>query len=229
VTPPRRRPVRGVRVLLGALLLALALVGCGALEPVGADGPGTGGAPGGVPTDGTTERPTAIDPGLVECGTAEDAREVPDDLSRVRWEVPAGFREATGYTQVNAAEGPHEATYLALVGAGLDLLAIVRYPQLEHGRVVDSCGRLDRTAVVERVAAHTTASGAVTTVEPQWETVAGASVLVEERAYPEHDFAVRNLWIYGTTELVHVTCQWRDHEQRVRDACAELVGSLALG
>lgn len=234
----RSRVRRGARV---AVAVATLLAGCalgGTTEPAGDSTGGGAERPSGGSDDARGDRSEWPD-FLRECRPAADRDEgegagdavtAPVSLAALDHALPADFDYADGYYTILPAEGGHTTTYMIPPGdRTLDLLAIVHYPQLENGPVVDECDRLDRDEVTERVEAFRVAAGAERLTEIEWQELDGAPVAVELLRYPDHGFDVWVYWLYGVDELVVISCQWQSKETEILDGCEELLASIVIG
>jgi hypothetical protein len=192
---------------------------------------------GGEDAGSTSSLPVATEGGGTPTAVPTDLRECPGDkggrtaasVGGYTHTAPAGFTETAGHGQIEDAEGAHDDVYYLLDGAdGLEVLALVYYPQLEHGPVTDPCGELDVDAVLERIAQHNEASGSQVTVKPAVTQIDDVPVVTEERSYPQHGMHVRHYWIYSETDLLNIQCQWTSHQDEVLTGCDTLVASLEL-
>lgn len=208
-----------------ALALGLLVTGCGS-GAAGDDDPDvTSSSPSVSPSAGGT--PTALPTDLRECPTTKDEVRLPSSVTPSGYEVPAGFAERTGLSQIEPAEGDHEATYLGLDDAdGVEVLALVHHPVLVNGTVSDPCGVLDLDAALGRITDHNARSGSTIVAKPTLVEVAGAPAIVEDRDYP--GFSLRQYWFFGSDDLLLVSCQWTSHREAVLAGCETLLGSLEL-
>ncbi len=216
--------MRRAKILTTAVLAVCLLAGCSTSD--GGDG---GGSPSSSPAatdEGGT--PTAVPTDLRECPGDKGGRTA-SSVAGYTYATPAGFTETAGLAQIEDAEGAHEDVYYLLDGAdGLEVLALIYYPQLEHGPVTDPCGELDVDAVLDRIAQHNEASGSQVTVKPAVTQIDDVPVVTEERSYPQQAIYVRHYWIYSATDLLNVQCQWTSHQDAVLTGCDTLVASLGL-
>lgn len=217
-------------VRLTALVLLLA--GC---DLVGSTSGGDDGTGGGVGAGGGDpgERPTAIDPGLRECGTGDDELQLADvDLTRASWDLPAGFVESTAFHEDNPVESLHSAWYAvptALPDPALNVVQVVVYTGLDWGEDADECGRVPLSAVEERLALYREEIGADPLSEAEMTTVAGQPAITQDIGLSRYSY--EGYWLFSPTQLLHVYCQWTAPTTRetVLAGCAPLVQSVRLG
>lgn len=238
-----RRGARGPAVLLAAALL----VGCtGPGLPGGGSptGSGAGGDPG--------ERPTAIDPGLRECGEAtsdtetdgeggagtdegtadHDPLQLTDaDLTRATWSAPSGWQEASGFVEDRPVETLHDH-WVAVPAdgslAGLDVATVTTYTGVDWGDSADRCGRVPWDAVGEQLAGYLEQIDARPLTEPEDTTVGGLPAVTQVVALSNYSYV--GYWLFSQDQLLHVYCQWTDEQYRsvLEQACADIVGSVQV-
>lgn len=227
----RRRPVGQVRATATALL-AVAALAVTACEPVRTPVDDTA-TPSSSSSCGPTERPTELATDIRECqpdgGGAGDGA-VLTDGALAGWDVsePDGFIEVGGgsYGQFAPIEGDYTARYFNLDPEGFpDVLGAAYYAQLERGPVTDACGRLDESRVLDRIAQQLAEAPEVAQGEPTTVKVGGV-VGYEVLAQHESGYMIRNYFFYGVDELLHIECQWVEHETEIDQGCVELLDSL---
>lgn len=216
-----------------AAACAVLLAACGVL--------GDDGATGGEPASGehaesggaTGSPPATLAPQLLDCGTGgEEQLTLADtDLTRATWDVPEGFEVTGGYYEDNPVEENILDMWVARPEGdvpSLNVLNVVSYDGLQWSQSGEECGAVPLSAVSDRLAHYRRVIGAVPLDEAEMIEVGGHPAMHQSLEVPKYSY--EGYWLFSTTQLLHVYCQWTDDSYRdlIVDGCKELVGSIQV-
>ncbi|UFU08099.1 hypothetical protein [Ruania halotolerans] len=215
-----------------AVVLVLAGIVSGCIDAAPADqNPATTGAERGSeqspPRAGDGASKPTMPPQLAECGEGDDKSRTPE-LAAATWSTPAGFAQASGYSQIAPIAPTHTDWYLVPEepGDGVEVIAVVHYEDVP-ARLSDECGVVDRQAV-NHLLEQWRADAGVTVSDVVWTRVAGADAVQQTEQYPGRDFTVRTTVFVGTGELLTVSCQWTSRRELMVTGCEEFLASVRL-
>ncbi len=223
------------RIVVWSVLAAVALVlgGCGLLD---GDSDADPGAP---PTESDTKdpiegpddepSPTRTISLEAQC-TESDPQLAPHSLDEATWDTPSDFVSVTGYTMIDSPEGDYEVLwYVPDTGyQGLDIIAMVHWPDLAMGPVVDDCGAVDEKLATHRLDEYIRNAGTERLEGPTTVDVDGAVAFEELIRYDDYGFDLRLITIYGQSSMFTIGCQWTQDPQTIADACDEILESFRI-
>jgi len=213
-----------------AAAAAAMLTACGLPSALGGGEGGTDGS-----RDTPREPPTELHPGLRDCapqGSNDSLSLADSDLEAVTWSTPAGFYDVSSYYH---EDNPVEdigwiwvAAPESLPNRTLDVISVNYYTGVGWNEHTDNCDAVPLEAVKERLSRYRTQIGAKELSEAEMTEINGYPAIKQDLRLNDYDY--EGYWLFSTTQLLHVYCQWEnpEMESEIRKGCSDLVSSLQV-
>lgn len=225
----RIRPARSP-IMIAGIAAAMALGGCGV---IGGDDPGPADPSGGQSQDPDRSPPPTLAPELQECGSGgEEQLTLADtDLTEATWDVPDGFETTGGYHEDNPVEDNILDLWVAKptdVDRSLNIVNVVTYDGLDWGDNAEECSEVPLSAVGDRLGHYRQIINANALSDPEMTEVDGYPAMQQSLEVSRYSY--EGYWLFSTTQLLHVYCQWDDDQYRdiIMDGCEQLVDSVSV-
>lgn len=224
---------RAAAALAAAVLLLLAGCAIPGLGP--SDGPDEGST--GASPEPTATMPSEIPSWLLECGEDEDGKRDETlqlttlDLTQATWSMPAGYRQASGYSEDNPVETLYSEWIAEPVDPplpSLNVINVVIYTGVDWDGLADGCGRVPLEAVEAKLAEYREQINATPMSEAQMTELAGLPAIQQDIGLSYYDYT--GYWLFTETQLLHVYCQWTEAEYKptIVDGCDALAASVQV-